>query len=414
MFTKFAHRIGRAFVLALLVMLASLVIAGPTFAQGPTGKGNVTKPKPPAQAKSIAGTTEWDTLAAGAAQSLGFKNYVYEAWELPATSTWDETFKYYNDQMKQAGWSGDGVIQDITGGKVGAWVDATAKTGLVIIFVASPDGTKPAYDFAIFGVSAPTPKGNTTWTRVPANSTLDKSVAGLAQTIGFTDYVYDAFTVSTSTTWDDVLKYYNEQMTSAGWSGQGASQQIDATTTMGVFVDPNSKSGLVILGIADPNTPVVVAVFGWVSSSSSSSSSASSSATSSASSSASSSATSSASSSATSKTTPKPAAQPNAKAATKTTDWDKVTAEVAKLLGFSNYVYEAWELPASTTWNDTFKYYSDQLASAGWSGQGVTQEFTGGTLGVFVDTTTKTGIVIFFIASPDNAKPAYALAIFGN
>ena len=406
MFDKFIHRLGLVLALVAFVMFASLAMASPTLAQGPTGKGNVTKPKPPAQAKAVAGTADWDKLAADAATSLGFKNYVYEAWELPANSTWDDTVKYYNDQLKQAGWSGDGVTQDITGGKLGAWVDSTTSTGVVIVFVASPDGTKPAYDFAIFGLSTPTPKGNSAWTALPATDALNTSAGALAKAMNSTDYVVQAFAVPASTQWSDVFKYYNDQMTQAGWSGQGVEQQLDSTTKLGVYYDKNTKSGLVVmLAQADASTSVVIAVFGWTTAPTSGT-------TSSASSSASSSSASSSTASVKGNVTkPKPPAQ--AKAVAGTADWDKLAADAATSLGFKNYVYEAWELPANSTWDDTFKYYNDQLKQAGWSGDGVTQDITGGKLGAWVDPTTSTGIVLVFVASPDGTKPAYDFAIFG-
>ncbi|WP_156341327.1 hypothetical protein [Pseudanabaena sp. 'Roaring Creek'] len=53
--------------------------------------------------------------------------------------------------MKKAGWGGHGSEADIDGGKVGFFVNKDTKTGLAIFFVKSPDGTKPAFDLAIFG-----------------------------------------------------------------------------------------------------------------------------------------------------------------------------------------------------------------------------------------------------------------------
>jgi len=77
--------------------------------------------------------------------------YAYEAWELPPTATWDDTFKYYADQLTQAGWSGQGLTQEISGGKIGVWVDQGTKSGVVIIFIASPDGKQPVIDLAVIG-----------------------------------------------------------------------------------------------------------------------------------------------------------------------------------------------------------------------------------------------------------------------
>ena len=113
-------------------------------------------------------------------------------------------------------------------------------------------------------------------------------------------------------------------------------------------------------------------------------------------------------------TTPHPAAQSNATPMTKTADTDKVAADIAKWQGFANFVYEAWQLPASATWDDTFNYYNDQMKQAQWDGQGSVEDFPGGTVGSWVNDSTKTGLVLLFVASPDSTKPAYTIAVFGQ
>ena len=269
--------IVRGLLIFVVMAIALSTITSPTLAQNPTptsvpGKGMVTKPKPPTQAKSVADTPEWDKVADTVAKAAGLKNYVYESWELPATATWDDTFKYYNDQLKAAGWSGDGQVQTYAdGSKGGVWIDSTTNTGVIVVFQPSPDGTKSAYDFAIFGTTTPVPKGQADWKSLPSGD-LDKVASEISQALGFTDYVVEAFLAPGTTQWADVIKYYNDQMTQAGWSGQGVEQQLDKETKIGLYLDSSSKSGLVLIQISvDSSTNAVVAIFAWTSTSSASS-----------------------------------------------------------------------------------------------------------------------------------------------
>jgi len=254
-----------------LVWVALASSAMPTLAQGP-------KPAPPAGATQLAASADNDKLVADLAKALGLTNTAYEAWQLPADANWDGTFKYYSDQMAQAGWGGQGASQDFPGGKVGVWINQETNTALVIFFVAS-SGTVPSYNLAIFGTLA-----YATATKPPA-----------------------------------------------------------------------------------PKPPA-----------------------------------------------PKPPAPAGATQIGSTPDWDKLVGDFAQSIGWKEYAYEAWQRPATTTWDDTFKYYNDQMIQAGWNGQGVTQDFTGGKVGVWINPDTKSGLVIIFIASPDGTQPALDLAVIGK
>ena len=114
-------------------------------------KAGGLKVAPKATAQSLANNPEFDKIAADVAKSIGFTDYAYEAYALPPTDKWEDTLAYYDGEMKKAGWSGEGTITDIDGGKVGAFVNKETKSGIVIFFIASPDGTKPAVNLAIFG-----------------------------------------------------------------------------------------------------------------------------------------------------------------------------------------------------------------------------------------------------------------------
>jgi hypothetical protein len=72
---------------------------------------------------------------------FAFGTFEWQLLELPAGSTWDETFAYYNTQMQQAGWSGDGAKStNPEGHNVGAWVESDTKTGLVVVYISSTGG----------------------------------------------------------------------------------------------------------------------------------------------------------------------------------------------------------------------------------------------------------------------------------
>lgn len=115
---------------------------------------DVPKPAAPSTAKSVTGTPEWNQTAQALAKSEGFENSSYEAFELPATTKWEDVFKAYDDEMVQLGWTGEGVEYDYFEQQVGAWVDPISNTGLLVLFIASPDGTKPAHALVIVGLPA--------------------------------------------------------------------------------------------------------------------------------------------------------------------------------------------------------------------------------------------------------------------
>lgn len=157
-------------LLVLLLVLVSILSAcgsastatsvpptkAPAVATPATGASTAAGAKPPkvppkAGYKTIPPTPETDKLVSTIATQIGFSNFVYEAWEMPPATPWDDTFKYYSDQLATAGWGGEGVVQDFQGGKLGAFVHKDTQTGVVIFYIASPDGTKPAIDLAIFG-----------------------------------------------------------------------------------------------------------------------------------------------------------------------------------------------------------------------------------------------------------------------
>ena len=256
---RFIVRLLPAFV--LLLMLAAGTSVG--FAQTPK-PAVVPKPPPPIGAQSVADTPQWDKIAASTAQTLGFTNYVYDAWQLPPTSTWDDTFAYYNDQMTKLRWSGDPVAQEeVPGAKVAAWLNSDGKTGLVIVYVASADGKSPAYDFAIFGLTTPVAAGESGWTAIPKSADWDQTAQTLSQTVGFGNYVYDIWQAPASTSWDEISTYFNDSLTKAGWKGQSAMKEISGIK-VGLWLD-STNTGLMLLlaPSGDGKSAIVAAIYGW-------------------------------------------------------------------------------------------------------------------------------------------------------
>ena len=115
----------------------------------------VPKPAPLTGAKPTAATPAFNDAAAATAQEAGFKKYAYDAFELPAASNFEDSFTYYDTQMGQLGWNGEGTMEETDQGDVGAWTNPAGNTGLLFLYIASPDGVTPAYGLVITSVATP-------------------------------------------------------------------------------------------------------------------------------------------------------------------------------------------------------------------------------------------------------------------
>jgi hypothetical protein len=93
------------------------------------------------------------------------------------------------------------------------------------------------------------------------------------------------------------------------------------------------------------------------------------------------------------------AALPNAQAMSEA---DKAHAKtlaetLAKGIGLTDYVWEAWILSADTTWEDTLSYYQKKAADAGWSPDvSQTRDFQGGKFAVLADVETRSVMVVMW------------------
>jgi hypothetical protein len=94
--------------------------------------------------------------------------------------------------------------------------------------------------------------------------------------------------------------------------------------------------------------------------------------------------------------------------------WDSIASSVAGLVGFTNFTYDLFVLPANTAWQDTLAYYDAQAAAAGW---GATHNQTGvipnGYFSVW--TTVNGGKTSYFVVvQVDNPEGSFTLNMFGE
>lgn len=258
---KIARTMG---VLVLVFVAVALFLVPPTMAQGP-------KPPAPKDSVSISATKEMDALVLELAKALNLTDVAYDAYRSPADTVWEDTYKYYAEQMAQAGWSGQGATREIKGGKVGVWVNAKDNTMLVLMYIAPTKEDPATYEFAIKGKISDKPVSGTPKltpltdsVSVTATPEMDTLVNALTRKLNMTEVKYEAWRSPASTVWEETLKYYSDQMAQAGWGGQGLTQDFDGGK-IGVWINQETKTALVLIFIAPTQTDTAVyeiAVFG--------------------------------------------------------------------------------------------------------------------------------------------------------
>lgn len=95
--------------------------------------------------------------------------------------------------------------------------------------------------------------------------------------------------------------------------------------------------------------------------------------------------------------------------------WDALALQVVQSVGFSTFVYDLYQLPANTTWDDTLAYYKTQAATAGWgNAPSQTNEIAGGHYAVWSMDGSNGLTNYFIVAQIDSADGTYTLNIFGS
>jgi len=95
--------------------------------------------------------------------------------------------------------------------------------------------------------------------------------------------------------------------------------------------------------------------------------------------------------------------------------WDSTVSLVAGTIGFTNFTYDAYKLPAQTAWKDTLVYYDAQAALSGWGPtHAQINEIPGGSYAVWTVTTGE-ATSYFVIIQMDNAQEgSFTLNIIGK
>ncbi|MDE3089103.1 MAG: hypothetical protein KGJ80_06940 [Chloroflexota bacterium] len=225
---------------------------------------SVPKPAAMANAKALTPTADITDLAGGVADAAGFTNFTYEASQLPAGSTWQDAFAYYSQQMTQLGWADKPTQDEFEDGRIGEWINPANDTGLAVYYSSSPYDNAPPFVIAVYGVATPVATPKSEWKPVDKSADLDKTASGVANTFGFGGYVYQPWSLPAATTWEDVFKYYNDQMKQEGWSGDGTTQDLNGNK-IGAWIDPDTKLGTVLVFVPSPDgtkPPTAMALVG--------------------------------------------------------------------------------------------------------------------------------------------------------
>ncbi len=78
------------------------------------------------------------------AKAANFTESMYEAYQLPSATTWNDVTKFYSDQVTKIGWKSADIVanaQDMGGGNmIGSWANSTLKTGIMAIFKPGGEG----------------------------------------------------------------------------------------------------------------------------------------------------------------------------------------------------------------------------------------------------------------------------------
>ncbi|MBI4319035.1 MAG: hypothetical protein HY675_11145 [Chloroflexi bacterium] len=258
-------------VVALALVLSTI---GAAFAQAAPVEQEPAKAIPRVLPRSdmtpIDKSARADAAVAEAINYVGFANYDYEAYLVPADASFRSLFLYYDAELTNAGWSGSEFVIDIESGKLYALMDRASGTGLALIHATFPEGTVLLVIFGGQTVAVPTPLPAKKAVPQPTpmqdmlamdkTSDLDAAADGVAQALGFGDYTYAAYSVPATTNFDDIFGYYDAEMAKAGWSETSLIMELDGGN-VGAFVDSATKTGLAIAYVSAGEGAVLLTVF---------------------------------------------------------------------------------------------------------------------------------------------------------
>jgi hypothetical protein len=97
------------------------------------------------------------------------------------------------------------------------------------------------------------------------------------------------------------------------------------------------------------------------------------------------------------------------------TQWDAFANQVVEAVGFSNFNYDLYQLPAQTSWEDILAYYTTAAAAAGWGDAPVqTSEMAGEHYAVWNMTGSDGTTNYFIVARGESNDNTLTLNIFGT
>lgn len=121
-------------------------------ATAPAEEAAAQEPAPMPGAEAIDQSDELTTTVSSLAEKAGMGTFEYEAWKVADETTWDVVLKYYDEQAKAAGWSGEGTVENAGTTTFGIWKNADNGSMLVVIYTPAADGT-PAVVVAVVGTA---------------------------------------------------------------------------------------------------------------------------------------------------------------------------------------------------------------------------------------------------------------------
>lgn len=95
--------------------------------------------------------------------------------------------------------------------------------------------------------------------------------------------------------------------------------------------------------------------------------------------------------------------------------WDNTVSQIAGTIGFTNFTYDAYKLPAQTAWKDSLVYYDAQAALSGWGATHTqTNAIAGGSYAVWTVTTGEATSYFVVIQMDNTQEGSFSLNIIGE
>lgn len=212
--------------------------------------------------------------------------------------------------------------------------------------------------------------------------TKDASTEGMVKEIatayGFTQYAWEIFIEPATTTFEDILAYYDTQI--GDWDPDGAAVADIKDGKVALFNESGTGSALLIVYVKSGDSVVVLTIGGTT----------------------------------TKVETTKRIDKAQKLDAKEYDEFDKVAKSVAEKVGFKEYIWEGFTLSVDVNWETVLAFYNGQVKEQGWSGEGKTSDLGNGAMfAVFGDPKSQSALLLIYAPNaPKNRNEV--LAIFGK